>query len=795
MYFIPTTLTKSVANVLSSQRPAIKQMKKKKKCAKPSQFHERWLKTYGLRVTARDASTGNVCSVECQFCRVFGKEGRHDRIRAPRSNIKMFSKPWRPDHMKTHMVEQHQQRFEEYSALPPGEKSSYFVTCAGGKPEVSKFFRPGAITNDSTINVWLDRSIVEGIIGNMLFDPDDDDTLTKERFLSVFKLQEEPPVTNVEEGGAGDGEQEGAGVECYIATVSSRVQFYSCIKMVASGLSFRQASRVMQDMKETLGLSALGSMCPQKVSSFVRIVCASNLQTISAILKESWAFSIALDGGNNSDTSYLDVRIRVVSSCYELSNLHLLAIPMRDRHTGEHMYDLASTALDNLAPDWRSRIISVTTDGASSMTGQYRGVASRFAQSALPGFYRVWCALHQLDLVLQRLYNSLCDDSFVGTVTSMTGHLRRQFNLIAEMGSKCPKFVSTRWMSMSKVIKWFVANRVAVNAHLATKTVNWAPTDAWWIVTCCLNRVMKIVDVTITSLQGKQLQVSAQRQILEGLIVDLCKLGGAVLGPLPLDEIAQLQTNDDMNRLMAPTFLPNDCQDANLTSEVREWHVYKGKFAMKLDDAHKFVENCGSFVMERLQEMSAPSEGANLLAYTQVLNSVAHIFVDLVSGIDSIQAERDASNNSSDYMLPPATPSQLAAVSNRDFSILIQQQRERLLHTWKSAEIDTLEELFNDLKQLLAQDARIRTIVETEKHSSSFSEAWAPFDKKFAPLKQFFGGLATVFPGTATVESDFSLINWEKDDYCSSLTDFSLEGILHSKQYFELLGIASNMHD
>jgi hypothetical protein len=217
---------------------------------------------------------------------------------------------------------------------------------------------------------------------------------------------------------------------------------------------------------------------------------------------------------------------------------------------------------------------------------------------------------------------------------------------------------------------------------------------------------------------------------------------------------------------------------------------------MKLDDAHKFVENCGSEKeMERLQEMSAPSEGANLLAYTQVLNSVAHIFVDLVSGIDSIQAERDASNNSSDYMLPPATPSQLAAVSNRDFSILIQQQRERLLHTWKSAEIDTLEELFNDLKQLLAQDARIRTIVETEKHSSSFSEAWAPFDKKFAPLKQFFGGLATVFPGTATVESDFSLINWEKDDYCSSLTDFSLEGILHSKQYFELLGIASNMHD
>lgn len=65
------------------------------------------------------------------------------------------------------------------------------------------------------------------------------------------------------------------------------------------------------------------------------------------------------------------------------------------------------------------------------------------------------------------------------------------------------------------------------------------------------------------------------------------------------------------------------------------------------------------------------------------------------------------------------------------------------------------------------------------------------FDSKFNPLKVFFGGLGTVFPGTATVESDFSLINWEKDEYRSWLTDLSLEGILlHSKQYFDLQNVA-----
>ena len=183
-------------------------------------------------------------------------------------------------------------------------------------------------------------------------------------------------------------EEENFGRERYLANVRSKVQFYSCIKMVSNGLSFRQVSNVMEDMKETLRLSMLRSMSPQKVSSYVQIACASNLQTIAAVLKESWAFSIALDGRNKSDTSYLDVRIPVaVSSRGVLLNLHLLVIPMRERHTGEHMFELVFTALDNLAPDWKTQIISVTTDGASSLTGQYRGVASRIANVALPGFY------------------------------------------------------------------------------------------------------------------------------------------------------------------------------------------------------------------------------------------------------------------------------------------------------------------------------------------------------------------------------------------------------------------------
>jgi hypothetical protein len=59
--------------------------------------------------------------------------------------------------------------------------------------------------------------------------------------------------------------------------------------------------------------------------------------------------------------------------------------------------------------------------------------------------------------------------------------------------------------------------------------------------------------------------------------------------------------------------------------------------------------------------------------------------------------------------------------------------------------------------------------------------------EKFTPLCDFAGGLATVSPSTATIESDFSLMKWEKRKFRSAQTDFSFEGILHYKQYEAIL--------
>jgi len=227
------------------------QLNKKKKHCKPTHFKEKWLKAYGLHVSARDAATGDVASVECRFCRAFGKEVREEVNvkRAPTSKIKMYTKPWRQDHMKRHMLEQHQERSKEYLSLSVSQKTSYFDPSTAGatRKEDSpkgRFFLPPP-TNDEQLNIWLDKAIVEGIIGNLLFDPDDDEDIsTKERFLSVFKLQDDDEALCDDP----HEEEENAGLERYLATVRSKLQFYSCIKMVSSGLSFRQVSKVMQDI-------------------------------------------------------------------------------------------------------------------------------------------------------------------------------------------------------------------------------------------------------------------------------------------------------------------------------------------------------------------------------------------------------------------------------------------------------------------------------------------------------------------------------------------------------------------
>ena len=131
-------------------------------------------------------------------------------------------------------------------------------------------------------------------------------------------------------------------------------------------------------------------------TNYVRMVCAINLHRIKGLVNNSWALSVAIDAATHHSTSYLDVRVRlfVPGKASHLQNFHLVALPIFDRHTGEVMYGMIFKLLNVICPDWKVKLIGVSSDGAANMTGQHLGVVTRICNTMITDPIRVWCGAH-----------------------------------------------------------------------------------------------------------------------------------------------------------------------------------------------------------------------------------------------------------------------------------------------------------------------------------------------------------------------------------------------------------------
>ena len=247
--------------------------------------------------------------------------------------------------------------------------------------------------SQAPVQLFVDKGIVNVIIGEMLFQEDDaNEEITKECDLIIFG-----DVLDASE--ANDADAADVDTARYCIRLKNPAQFYLIADYLSVGVSFRMVSRILAMTKESTGLASLGSVSEGNVTAYARFVCALNFQSLRDMLARVWEFSVAMDMSTHKATSYLGIRIRLHWNGYIL-NLHLLAIPMFCRHTGEQIFLHAAKALDVLAPGWKQMVVSISTDGKRNMTGRIQGVATRFDQAALPGFFRIWCGLHQIDLKL-----------------------------------------------------------------------------------------------------------------------------------------------------------------------------------------------------------------------------------------------------------------------------------------------------------------------------------------------------------------------------------------------------------
>ena len=132
----------------------------------------------------------------------------------------------------------------------------------------------------------------------------------------------------------------------------------------------------------------------------------------------------------------------------------------------EIQFNACSQALTVVDPDWQLEVVLIGTDGKCTMTGRISILKTRFEEAVEFPIVRVWCGLHQIDLVAQKTYLALFDNTFVSNLTGLIAFLWRQSCLHMEMKTTCRKFVSTQWLSMTQVTVWMKKHRMRVLSYL-----------------------------------------------------------------------------------------------------------------------------------------------------------------------------------------------------------------------------------------------------------------------------------------------------------------------------------------
>jgi hypothetical protein len=118
---------------------------------------------------------------------------------------------------------------------------------------------------------------------------------------------------------------------------------------------------------------------------------------------------------------------------------------------------LIKTMFDTLCPDWRSKLISINSDGENTMTNRHGGVVTLLEKECNNLVLRIWCVSHQLDIVVKNATQDDLDQAFYKVAHAYSVHLQVQQNLITDMGSKCMKDTMC-WVAFGSILHWLLQN-------------------------------------------------------------------------------------------------------------------------------------------------------------------------------------------------------------------------------------------------------------------------------------------------------------------------------------------------
>lgn len=391
------------------------------------------------------------------------------------------------------------------------------------------------------------------------------------------------------------------------------------------------------------------------------------------------------------------------------------------------------------------------------MIGEYQGVVTRLEQQLQHKIYRVWCGLHQLDLVMKEAFKNLMDGEVVSIMNAWIIHLRSQGKVISEMQATSPK-PTTRWVGMGDVCTWLLDKQVALSKLIAENKLSakLAPESWWWIVIAGIKGITDHVNPIFIKLQSRELLAAQQADILAKLAADISTDVG-VDGPLNPEELDYIQETAGDNCTCYGCWSVGHEAIVNYLSNLGYMHV---RHALNGNDLTPQLRH-------------------------KIISVIANLVLRILEGILAIQIEQERKNPPADD-LPPVLPHSLVKIRTAELGAILDTHLPQLKHSWDDQSIANIEDQHRALCAAYRNELALRAALDKCDGATTFEAGWSIVQGRFNDLRDFCGGIATVFPNTDSVKSDFSVQGWEKDGYRKSLTDLSLEGIMHCKQY-ELL--------
>ncbi|CAM6010567.1 unnamed protein product [Sphagnum balticum] len=134
-------------------------------------------------------------------------------------------------------------------------------------------------------------------------------------------------------------------------------------------------------------------------------------------------------------------------------------------------------------------------------------------------------------------------------------------------------------------------------------------------------------------------------------------------------------------------------------------------------------------------------------------------------------------------LFPPMLPHEFVELSTVDFIRKIRQHAFRLEHCYSSTQIDFIADEHKALIHAHRCEPVLKGDINSLSSNSSFKNGWSLLRARFPNLMEYCGVVATLFPGTNTIESNFSILRWEKDLFHKRSSNFGLEGVMQAKQF------------